>query len=42
MNLPGAGEIISIGQPDIETLVIGEIEVVAAEWVLHPVRDPYH
>ena len=35
---PGSGHRIRVGQPDIDAPVIGEVQVVAAEGILDPVR----
>jgi hypothetical protein len=40
MNLPRSHQSIRISQPDVGPFVIGEIEIVSAERILHPVRHP--
>ena len=37
MDRPGPREMIGVGEPDVATLVIGEIEVVVAEPAFDPV-----
>ena len=37
---PRAGERVGAGEADVETLVMGEVEVVATERIFDPVRNP--
>ena len=36
---PRPGQVVGIGQSDVAAVVVGEVEVVAAEWARDPVRD---
>ena len=41
VNLPGPREGVCVGKANIQTLVVGEVEVIATERILHPIRNAY-
>ena len=42
VDAPGAFERMGVGQSDVRALVVGEVEVVAAQRPVDPGRGPYH
>ena len=40
VHAPRTGERVGAGEPDVRTLVVGEVQVVAAERLLDPVGNP--
>ena len=40
VNLPGTGQTVRISQSNVQTLMIGEVEIVAAQRIFHPIRNP--
>lgn len=41
VNLPGPREGVCVGKANVQTLVVGEVEVIATERILHPIRNAY-
>jgi hypothetical protein len=39
MNLPGTGQFVGVGETNILSLMVGEVEVITAQPVFDPVGD---
>src|SRR5262249_27768639 len=39
VDRPGPLQLVTIGKTDILAVVVGKVQVVAPQWLLHPVRD---
>ena len=40
VDLPGSGQCVGKGEPDITAFVVGKIKVIATEWVIYPTWHP--